>query len=395
MMSSDLLLVEMGAGGHHTVYSKVMLDGGYDGHFLISSDTWESLPQTTRDHHRAKVHVVPNIAWERRRQVELIFEFVRAHPEVTRCFMISYSEVFFPLLRQRLKLLGRAKNHLVISGLWNADNLFESRRESLTRRLRWWGLFSVKAAILTLSPGMRMLYLNADYAAAFHRLPWLRSRTKWCPEPIEPPEPSVGMRSRSAKREVPCLLFAGYHSVRKGTVWALEALSSWSKPLHIVVAGPSEYQQLTDDHIAKLPACIKVTLDSKRLNQTELAAHFDAADFVILPYRRFGSSSSILINALQHGKPVLATDYGMMSRQIRALGCGRVFQPDDRQDFLDQLHKLIDDPPDLNANRRIEEFLDQRSASAFYQVVFSAAAGHPKMTQSAGTASRRSSHQST
>ena len=129
-MGSQSLIVELGAGGHHTVYSKIVLEGGYDGHFLVSAETWQSLPKSTRDSHVAQVHIVPGVAWERKRQVELIFEFLRENPGVTRCFILSYAEVLFPLLRRKFVVRGKTGHTVPISGLWNVDNLFESRETS-------------------------------------------------------------------------------------------------------------------------------------------------------------------------------------------------------------------------------------------------------------------------
>ena len=192
---------------------------------------------------------------------------------------------------------------------------------------------------------MHLLFLNADFAAAFHRFPWLRARVGWChPEPLDMDEAgrSAPLSTRS---EAPCLLFAGYHSERKGTTWALEALSAWNKPLRIRVAGPLEDPKLVDKLVGKLPGCVTTLIDSQRLSGAALAEHFRASDFVVLPYRKFGGSSSIFVHAMHHGKPVLATDYGMLGRQVRSLECGRLFQPDDRADFLRQLDQLITNKP--------------------------------------------------
>ena len=375
-MSDNLLFVELGAGGHHTLYSKIILEEGYSGHFLVSSETWESLPVSTRDTQQAKVHIVPGVAWDRKKQVALIFEFLRAHPEVTQCFVLSYVEIFFPLLLRWLTAGMGTGCRVPISGLWIADNLFEARNRSLERRLRWFLLYSLLATMLTVSRRMHFLFLNADFAAAFHRLSWLRARARWCPDPLAvdaaafsmPPPPRSG---------VPCLLFAGYHLERKGTTWALDALSAWTKPLHIIVAGPLEHPRLTHELIGKLPGCVTTLVDPQRLSDATLAEHFRASDFVVLPYRKFGGSSGIFIHALHHGKPLLVTDYGMIGRQVRALDCGRVFRPDDRADFLCQLDLLISTPPDLNNNRQVTDFLAQRSATAFYRLILSAVPGKP------------------
>ena len=121
-MDEQTLIVEMGSGGHHTVYSRIVLEGGHDGHFLVSPETWESLPATVRESRRAAVELAPpGIAWERRRQVAQLDGFLRAHPLVERCFVLSIVEIFLPLLRRQLLPAG-GRSRAVVSGLWNVDN---------------------------------------------------------------------------------------------------------------------------------------------------------------------------------------------------------------------------------------------------------------------------------
>ena len=191
--------------------------------------------------------------------------------------------------------------------------------------MRWLILYGILTSILTFSREMRLLFLNESFVATSRRLPWIGTRVDWCPEPLEQ-RSNGSITVRDAVRSgPPRIVFAGYHSERKGTDWALGVLSAWPKPLHVVVAGPSEKPELTKAMIAKLPPHITATYDLRQLTGEELADYIHAAEVVALPYRRFGGSSSIFIHALQNGTPVLVTDYGMMDRQVQMLGCGSIF----------------------------------------------------------------------
>ena len=57
----------------------------------------------------------------------------------------------------------------------------------------------------------------------------------------------------------------------------------------------------------------------------ELMEYFAASDRVLIPYRKFRYSSGILANSLGAGRPVIASDYGHIGREVRRLGAGVTF----------------------------------------------------------------------
>lgn len=74
-----------------------------------------------------------------------------------------------------------------------------------------------------------------------------------------------------------------------------------------------------------------VAADAARLVETfvpaaELMEYFAACDVVLVPYRKFRYSSGILANALGAGRPVIASDYGHIGREVRRLNAGVVFE---------------------------------------------------------------------
>lgn len=60
-----------------------------------------------------------------------------------------------------------------------------------------------------------------------------------------------------------------------------------------------------------------------RVNEPDFIEYFAAADWILLPYRKFRFSSGILSNAIAADRPVIAADNGLIARMVRhqALGC--------------------------------------------------------------------------
>lgn len=66
-------------------------------------------------------------------------------------------------------------------------------------------------------------------------------------------------------------------------------------------------------------------LEEGHVPEEDFLEYFSAADWVLLPYRRFRFSSGILSNAIAAGKPVIASDYGLIGRKVKEYSLGSVF----------------------------------------------------------------------
>jgi glycosyltransferase involved in cell wall biosynthesis len=81
------------------------------------------------------------------------------------------------------------------------------------------------------------------------------------------------------------------------------------------------------------------------VDDAEVAALFERADVVVLPYRRTErfDQSGVLATALAFGKPVVLSDIGGFS-EVAATGAGLLVEPDDPRALRAALQRLIDDP---------------------------------------------------
>ncbi|MGB8990858.1 MAG: glycosyltransferase family 4 protein [Desulfobaccales bacterium] len=152
----------------------------------------------------------------------------------------------------------------------------------------------------------------------------------YVPDPVETTpggeEAGAELRRRlGIGPEARVFLLFGAITVIKGVFQVLEALNHLSPPaatpVVLLLAG-----QAQEDLEAQLQKQVQ-TLRSHpsvqviRLNQyipyQEVGAYFAMADVVLAPYQRHVGSSGILMRAAAAGKPVLASDYGLMGELVR------------------------------------------------------------------------------
>ena len=110
------------------------------------------------------------------------------------------------------------------------------------------------------------------------------------------------------------LLFFGVIRPYKGLEDLVEAFEALPAPvrdgMHLTVVGePWEGYDAPLRAIAASPAADRITLVDRYVTDAEVAAHFAAADAVVLPYRRSSASGPLHV-AMSAGLPVVVTDVG-------------------------------------------------------------------------------------
>lgn len=78
--------------------------------------------------------------------------------------------------------------------------------------------------------------------------------------------------------------------------------------------------------LLKLVKSGHASLMEEFVSESDFIEYFSAADVVLLPYRKFRFSSGILVNALNAGRPALASDYGMIGETVKKSAAGNCFK---------------------------------------------------------------------
>jgi glycosyltransferase involved in cell wall biosynthesis len=93
-----------------------------------------------------------------------------------------------------------------------------------------------------------------------------------------------------------------------------------------------------------------VHFDARYIPDRELAAWFDRADLVVLPYREI-DQSGVLFTALAFGKPLLLSDVGGFP-EVAATGAARTVPAGDHVALHDALRELLEHPAELREMSR-------------------------------------------
>lgn len=180
-----------------------------------------------------------------------------------------------------------------------------------------------------------VLALDPDAVAPLRRL---GLDARWVPDPVEPPSP---LRDAAAVRAAlgiephrrVALLFGSLEE-RKGVFETLAALPRMSPTdasrLSVVVLG-----RTYDDIRPRLEAAVadarrtqaQVVFEERFVPDAELDEVVAAADAVLAPYCGHVGSSGVVLRAAAAGTPLVATEEGMVGREVRGHRLGQTIDP--------------------------------------------------------------------
>jgi glycosyltransferase involved in cell wall biosynthesis len=218
----------------------------------------------------------------------------------------------------------------------------------LPRRLRhWavllaaWGDHAVRRhalgqadRIISVSDGIRSKY-PARLAS--------RTRVVWSipPPPDVIPEPAAAVRKRFDLGDAPVVLYAGKRSLGKGTPVLLEAMDTIRAAVagvRFVFAGKGDVPLPERSDIVALGS----------VDQATLCGLYAAADVVVVPSVWPEPLSRVLLEAMQFGRPVVASAVGGSPEVVEDGVTGLLVPRSDARALADAVVRLLRDP-DLRA----------------------------------------------
>jgi glycosyltransferase involved in cell wall biosynthesis len=149
------------------------------------------------------------------------------------------------------------------------------------------------------------------------------------------------------------ILFFGYLGERKGVEYLIHAFREVSTRhpdwMLVVAGGLLSYSGPYVGRLTKLIAELgledrTVFLTTTPFPPDELHELFHIAEFVVLPYTMSISGSLVLSFAMQHGKPVVASNLGVLSEEVGYGQVGLLCKPADATDLFRAMNTLIDEP---------------------------------------------------
>ncbi|MCD4676526.1 MAG: glycosyltransferase [Desulfobacula sp.] len=139
------------------------------------------------------------------------------------------------------------------------------------------------------------------------------------------------------------LLYVGRISPEKGLETLIGALKHLNnKKFVLSIAGDSE-SVYAKKIISDIPEelCKKVIFMGHQ-NQTKIVDLYKKSDIVIVPSICYENMPNVVLEAMSHGKPVVATRLGSLLELISEGNNGLLYSPGDEKDLSDKLNNLID-----------------------------------------------------
>ena len=108
---------------------------------------------------------------------------------------------------------------------------------------------------------------------------------------------------------------------------------------HLLIAGQPVNPIRKEGIANRTKVFPNLTVIEKRLSDSELQWFFNAADVVVLPYRKILTSGSVL-NALSFNRPVIAPKIGMIEEVVRDGFNGYLYNPDQIETLIDSMSQV-------------------------------------------------------
>lgn len=147
--------------------------------------------------------------------------------------------------------------------------------------------------------------------------------------------------------DVPIALFFGGFRADKGLDVLLRALESTKGELLVVAAGaPYDFPLDTIERArSRLPSNVRLLVRAEHVPDESVELYFAAADFTILPYKRTAiGTSGVLQRSAAAGRPILASDTGLIGGIVRDNSLGLLFHPEDPLSLACCISSALRDP---------------------------------------------------
>lgn len=248
-----------------------------------------------------------------------------------------------------------------------------SAQETLSR----WRKRALLQTMLT-NPSLHTLFELDEYAVpAIRRLRPRRDVAVHLPEPLSPfstavPSPLLSQVEPGRRS----LVLFGALDERKGLLVMLEALlqlrADEQERVALVLAGKLVQPELRPRINAfRQNTQVQLLFEDRFLNDVEIQPLLGQADLNLVPYVGHVGSSGILVRTATAGKPVLATNFGLVGAHVRRNGLGRAVDTWTPEPLSQALSEWLEDPTTIPFDAdKAQAFADSNTAAAFASTLF-------------------------
>ncbi|OYR55806.1 glycosyltransferase [Halorubrum halodurans] len=156
------------------------------------------------------------------------------------------------------------------------------------------------------------------------------------------------------------LLFFGELRKNKGVKFLLKSLRAYEGPrFRLLIAGsPADVERAELESLINsihLPVVERL----KYIEESQIPYYFLASDGVLIPYKQeFGSrrTSGVFQKACGYGRPVIASDFGVIGRQTKQYDAGPTFEPGSTPDLNKTIADFVKNENQMYDQQSLEEF---------------------------------------
>ena len=225
----------------------------------------------------------------------------------------------------------------------------------------------VKTLIMSHRKTMSEILMLDPLAPQFYNTILMSSKFRFLPSDLNQIEITLNPRKYfGLPEDKVILLFPGINEKRKGIFEFLTALFRafdenlcFRKEIAVVFTGHIDLT--VHDTLYKTVANLRdsypdtpVFLFDRFLTDDEFMTLISASDIVCMPYIKFRGMSGILIHAAAYGRPVLASEFGLVGELVKRYDLGVVCDMTKPEELVKALYKSVDEYTDLDETRRSE-----------------------------------------
>lgn len=355
MSMPGVVLLDSDPGGHHAFWLALLIGAwrraGWRVDVLGPADT-ARIEAQARLHGVDLVGVKFHVAGEGGEGVLLRQAAVLAREVGAERVFVAFLDRFLGAIMAASAAPGAGEGDVKLMGIWFHPHALDARWRWAPALGKRWRLRGRAHRFWRGGGAARLLasvfFLDEDAAARSRRLaPDLGAEVVDDPfeqEPRLPREDARRVLGLPAGRRI--FLHLGSPERRKGlpdTLRAWERLcprfSGDGRPLLLRVGSNERLGAADRERLAALVRADEARIVERFVPADEMANCFAAADWVLIPYRKFRFSSGILANAIGARRPVIASDNGLIGDTVRAKGLGFLYRPGSTGAFLAALER--------------------------------------------------------
>jgi glycosyltransferase involved in cell wall biosynthesis len=367
--SKRVLILELGADGHHPFYVRLLLESGLAdcAHIVLAGQhslfTHRAITECPVAFERYQLELGlehdllwashPTAVFRRSWAIGKIYRSAHAELSSTAPFdlvIVPYlDDCLLGLAAPRRPFGGTRWLSITMRTMFHFDAMGVSAPAQRFTALRRWLTYRMlrqptTAALLTIDPTL------AQFAEK-QREPMFR-KIRYVPDPAPQHQPTLSQQQARQRlgiaTDARLLLVYGDISMRKGIFALVEAAADaeCSPRLHLLLAGRNRHARQLESAASwqSLISRQRIHLLEGFVDEEQERALMVAADCMWVGYIDFYGVSSVMALAASNAMPVIGSDSGLVGYLTRKHGLGAVVEPGNIASIVAALNRLVNEP---------------------------------------------------